>query len=364
MAYYRKRSNGWEYRISYKAPDGSYKQKTKSGYRTKGDAQRAAAQAELDLLDNVIEDKQITLADYFQQWAVIHKKPHVSKGTFVKYDMVHQMIIEFYKETKLANITPTMHQQVLNQMSDRYVKYTITQFNASIKRAVAYAIHEGKIKRDFTALARIHSSKPSKAKELKYLELDEYRALMARASRRTDDQCYFFVYLVGRTGLRFSEANGLTLESLNRSDQTLKVERTYHHYGADKGWQTTKNKQSQRLVPVDSQLIRLWDDYLLRGYVDNPDSRLFIKTYNHNVNNLLRRELDKPFSIHGLRHTYVSYLIYHNIDINTIASVLGHKDSTETIRTYTHLLQAKKEQDFDIIRGLFNKFGASKGQDK
>ncbi|MBS8076371.1 site-specific integrase, partial [Streptococcus suis] len=35
MAYFRKRNNGWEYRISYKAPDGSYKQKSKSGYRTK-----------------------------------------------------------------------------------------------------------------------------------------------------------------------------------------------------------------------------------------------------------------------------------------------------------------------------------------
>ncbi|HFU3963989.1 TPA: Arm DNA-binding domain-containing protein [Streptococcus suis] len=34
MAYFRKRENGWEYRISYKAPDGSYKQKSKSGFRT------------------------------------------------------------------------------------------------------------------------------------------------------------------------------------------------------------------------------------------------------------------------------------------------------------------------------------------
>ncbi|HGO8536752.1 Arm DNA-binding domain-containing protein [Streptococcus suis] len=36
MAYFRKRDNGWEYRISYKAPDGSYKQKSKSGYKNQG----------------------------------------------------------------------------------------------------------------------------------------------------------------------------------------------------------------------------------------------------------------------------------------------------------------------------------------
>ncbi|HEM4802710.1 TPA: Arm DNA-binding domain-containing protein, partial [Streptococcus suis] len=49
MAYFRKRDNGWEYRISYKAPDGSYKQKSKSGYRTKAEAVQAASQAEIEL---------------------------------------------------------------------------------------------------------------------------------------------------------------------------------------------------------------------------------------------------------------------------------------------------------------------------
>ena len=39
MAYFRKRSNGWEYRISYKDTDGKYKQKSKSGFKTKKLAQ-------------------------------------------------------------------------------------------------------------------------------------------------------------------------------------------------------------------------------------------------------------------------------------------------------------------------------------
>ncbi|HEM4802414.1 TPA: Arm DNA-binding domain-containing protein, partial [Streptococcus suis] len=49
MAYFRKRDNGWEYRISYKASDGSYKQKSKSGFRTKSEAVQAASQAEIEL---------------------------------------------------------------------------------------------------------------------------------------------------------------------------------------------------------------------------------------------------------------------------------------------------------------------------
>ena len=56
MAYFRKRDNGWEYRISYKAPDGSYKQKSKSGYRTKSEASAAALEAERLLNKNIFPD--------------------------------------------------------------------------------------------------------------------------------------------------------------------------------------------------------------------------------------------------------------------------------------------------------------------
>ncbi|CYU92416.1 Arm DNA-binding domain-containing protein [Streptococcus suis] len=54
MVYFRKRDNGWEYRISYKAPDGSYKQKSKSGFRTKSEAVQAASQAEIELSNGIV----------------------------------------------------------------------------------------------------------------------------------------------------------------------------------------------------------------------------------------------------------------------------------------------------------------------
>lgn len=43
MASFRKRSNGWEYRISYKNMYGKYDQLTKGGFRTKAEAVNAAA---------------------------------------------------------------------------------------------------------------------------------------------------------------------------------------------------------------------------------------------------------------------------------------------------------------------------------
>lgn len=72
MAYFRKRTNGWEYRISYKTPDGKFKLKTKSGFRTKNEAIQAAAKTELNLKARQQIDEDITFADYFKKWYSIH----------------------------------------------------------------------------------------------------------------------------------------------------------------------------------------------------------------------------------------------------------------------------------------------------
>lgn len=66
MAYFRKRENGWEYRISYKTPDGKYKQKSKSGFKTKALANQAAIEAERALQNDIYIDDKITLLDYFK----------------------------------------------------------------------------------------------------------------------------------------------------------------------------------------------------------------------------------------------------------------------------------------------------------
>ena len=87
MAYFRKRDNGWEYRISYKDSDGKYKQKSKSGFKTKALANQAAIEAERTLQNDIYIDDKITLLDYFKKWSEIHKKPNVSTITWKSYEL-------------------------------------------------------------------------------------------------------------------------------------------------------------------------------------------------------------------------------------------------------------------------------------
>lgn len=357
MAYFRKRDNGWEYRISYKAPDGSYKQKSKSGYRTKSEAVYAASQAEIELSNGIVKDRNVTLAEYFKEWATIHKQPHVTATTFEKYQFTYNVIKKYFFDARLIDINPTLYQQALNQMADNYVKATIKLINAHIRQSLKVAILEGKLQRDFTTLARVHSSQESKKEQYKFLELETYERLIQDVRPTIHNQSHFFIYLVAKTGLRFSEALGLTLNSINREQLTIDISRTYKVYGSDKGWQPTKNAQSVRKVPIDKETLQAIDQYIEFGYTDNTECRLISNVSNTAVNKVLHKKTGIPFTAHGLRHTYVSYLISRDIDVVAISKLIGHKDATETLKTYTHLFRQKQEKDFQKVRSLFENLG-------
>ncbi|WEA87051.1 Arm DNA-binding domain-containing protein [Streptococcus anginosus] len=133
MASYRKRNNGWEYRVSYKKPDGTYGEKSKRGYRTKSEAERAAAEAQRELAEAVEIDRKVELADYFKKWAEIHKKPHVSIGTWKSYQQAVRIVTEYFQHTKLTAVTSTAYQQFLNNLGERYTKNTIRQIHHKIR---------------------------------------------------------------------------------------------------------------------------------------------------------------------------------------------------------------------------------------
>ena len=344
MASFRKRSNGWEYRISYKNMYGKYDQLTKGGFRTKAEAVNAAAIAKKDLLDGIKENKTISLADYFGNWIEIYKKPEVDPETYTKYKFSHKVIKEYFKDAKMVDITATHYQKIFNQLGERYVKDTVKRVNSNIRQSLKVALHEGSLKKDFTALVKIHSSIKSSKKGMNYLELEQREDFIESVSETIQYQSSFFCYVVAKTGLRFSEAQGLTNDDncINRKELYVYVFRTYKVNGARRGWGKTKNKQSERKVPIDEEFIQKLDEYLNSGFIANEDNRLFTHVSNNMANKLIKKRTQTEVTCHGLRHTYVSFLIYHNIDVVSIARLVGHKDATETLQTYAHLFERSK----------------------
>ena len=54
-------------------------------------------------------------------------------------------------------------------------------------------------------------------------------------------------------------------------------------------------------------------------------------------------------SVHGLRHTHASVLLFAGVSIASVARRLGHSSMTTTQKTYLHIIQELENQDIDLV---------------
>ena len=54
-------------------------------------------------------------------------------------------------------------------------------------------------------------------------------------------------------------------------------------------------------------------------------------------------------SVHGLRHTHASILLFAGVSIASVARRLGHASMTTTQKTYLHIIHELESQDVDLV---------------
>lgn len=85
------------------------------------------------------------------------------------------------------------------------------------------------------------------------------------------------------------------------------------------------------------------------------DEPIFVqgKVYNSTVNGILARyckQAEMPvISIHGLRHTHASILLFAGVSIASVARRLGHSSMNTTQKTYLHIIQELENRDIDLV---------------
>ncbi|WP_166672395.1 MULTISPECIES: site-specific integrase [Cytobacillus] len=59
-----------------------------------------------------------------------------------------------------------------------------------------------------------------------------------------------------------------------------------------------------------------------------------------------------PLNLHGLRHTYASYMVSKNVNFKIIQEQLGHSDIKQTLNTYSHLTDKDKNNASDLFNEI------------
>ena len=173
MVSYQKRGKVWQYEISYKDLDGSFKKLRKSGFKLKSDAVQAASvmQASSSLLATRRLANQ-RLATYFEHWILLYKQNSVSNITFMKYQNTAKHIRKIFGNLSLNELSKELYQEKLNKFAETHAKRTVSCFHKHIKASLSDAIDEGIIDKDPTRKAVITGKEYNSAQKfLNYNEL-------------------------------------------------------------------------------------------------------------------------------------------------------------------------------------------------
>ena len=291
--------------------------------------------------------KQILLHDYFAQWIEVYKDGAVRERTLDKYWLSHRHLQEIAPNLKLVDITRLEYQQILNTFAQTHEKATVMDFHHQLKAMLLDAYDKGYIQRDPTRKIVVKGKEPSEKKS-KYLNEFELKLLLRHLDLSTFPNFDWMILLIAKTGLRFSEALGLTKEDIDLEQQTINVDKTWDYKSYTGSFKQTKNASSVRKVPIDWKLAMQLNQVIQ----DLPNGEPIFaqkRVFNSTVNNLLKKhceELNIPvISVHGLRHTHASLLLFAGVSIASVARRLGHADMTTTQQTYLHIIQELENKD-------------------
>lgn len=165
------------------------------------------------------------------------------------------------------------------------------------------------------------------------------------------------VLVAAATGLRPGEWRGLTADRVDLENGLITVDRQNRGDSPRPAFGPLKTPSSRRVLSVGPATLEV-----LRELVENPGPEGLV--FHHGGEGFSRtrasgawgRMRDKlPWAgpgFHQLRHHHASHLLSQGASVVAVARRLGHKDATETIATYAHVMPEDDSRMVALSDGL------------
>jgi integrase len=348
---------------------------SKSGFRTKKDAQKYAEPILQKIRNGNILRPDMTLVDLYQEWLELKIIPSSRQQTTInKFILRKKIIKKYFGNKKVSEIKPSDYQKAMNDYGTRINRNGLGRLNNDIHNAISMAIADKVLIDDFTANVELYSTKVAQNVEDKYLQSEaDYNAVIEFITQKFDyhkSVVPYVIYFLFRTGMRYAELIALTWNDIDFDKSVLKTYRRYNT-GTHK-FVPPKNKTSIRTVPIDEKsliILKSLQDQQKRinkelgmasdiNFVFQHNALRYdiplIESVSKAIKEMLKSLNIKPLlSTKGARHTYGSVLLHRGIDMGVVARLLGHKDISMLIEVYGHTLQERVEEEYHEVRNIF-----------
>lgn len=291
-----------------------------------------------------------TVAAYYKKWYSYQVHQRESSLTTIR--------IRF-----TTNILPYIGEKPLNSVSRAQIQELVSSWQTTLAPAtmrVAYRYLSNLFKTAF--LDGLISASPCRAIKLPALSGEKIVPLSTKNVQDLVDvlpeRYKLFAIFMGATGLRPSEARGVTWDRLDLERGTVLVDRQLVSTKTEPLWGPPKTAASYRRVKIKAKTIALLRQH--RAPNSSPADLVFTSEAGSLTRGMLgatwRRARAKIPALgkgwHDLRHYHASLLIADGRSPVAVAHRLGHKDAHETLATYAHLWHDDDDLSAEATDGL------------
>ncbi|MGX4766012.1 site-specific integrase [Bacillus mojavensis] len=317
---------------------------SKSGFKTKKEAQIAARQEEQRLIGDLeINGGETLLKHYLKDWLAQYKQGNVRKNTYILHERnVNTKILPYFKEIKLKDIKPLRYQKFINYLAD--------QGGVTIPRA-----------------------KSKKKEKLEYIKSDDI-SLFLKVARQDNYLYYIFFKTLLETGMRKGEAAALQRKDIDLKNNFININKSldFQVKEGEEIFGETKTYESERRIKISNSLAKELTTHM--NYL-NDNRIVFNEIYEHDLDLVFCRQDGKPLPkstlfnalnrilkkaglekmpIHGLRHTHAVLLLESGASMKFVQERLGHKNITITSDVYSHISEKLENTSVDGYEEYMN----------
>ena len=334
----------------------------------------------------ILVDSNQILKNKILVWLETYKLPTLKGKSYDTLEGIYKTKIldAPFANAKTELVSSTEIQIYLNQLSQRYSKSTVKKVFSLLKQFFDYYYKTEPYKNPMiqVQLPKMEqeivldkNNNPVNPNDLIILDDNEIKIFDKYAMKPLQvgiggSKYGCFLSFIMWTFIRVGEALALQWKDIDWKEESFLVYKTYSRVvnrDDDKSktkWQltTAKTMNSIRKVYMCHNAVNALKTFKERQNPKSEDEFIAISNsgkiitdryLNESLSNIMKHcKIEKHITVHGLRHTGISYFLRHGVDINVVSKMAGHSDPSITAKIYYNILTTQKNDAIEKINML------------
>lgn len=366
----QKRGKYYQYKFETAKIDGKRKFSSKSGFRTKAEAEKEGIKAYNEYMNtgHDFTPSDMSYSDLLDYWLEKHCYINLKYHTIEAYSsIIKNHIKPNIGHFRISQITRSTLQDFINKMyiDKSFSKNFLNNIKKVIKGSFTFAYENDFVKVNPSIGIKLPKYDIPPDDPAHIFTNEEINMIL---NRFKNNHCVYYAFLTAYcTGLRIAEVFALIWNDIDFRNKTISVNKNIlkkNQVGGTKkrhisGNSTTvwyfgtcKTQTSYRTIPIGETLLNAYAE--LQIPLDEVDFVFVKKNGVHEGTDsckypfkVIHYELGIPCKFHDFRDTHATKLIESGADIKAVSKRLGHRNIDFTYNIYVRVTQKMESETAD-----------------